>query len=50
MSVPVHIELDALYLGVGVCLGCIWYLYVLETLGYRITRRLHTLVMLPGAK
>ena len=40
--------INALYLGVGVCLGCIWYLYVLETLGYAITKRLQTLVMLPG--
>ena len=40
--------INALYLGIGVCLGCIWYLYVLETLGYKITRRLQTLIMLPG--
>ena len=40
--------INALYLGLGVCLGCIWYLYVLETLGYKITRRLQTIVMLPG--
>lgn len=39
---------NALFLGTGVCLGCIWYLFVLETLGYVITRRLHVLVMLPG--
>ena len=41
--------LNALYLGIGVILGCIWYLYVLETLGYRITRPLISVVMLPGA-
>ena len=41
--------IDALYLGVGVILGCVWYLYVLETLGYRITRQITSLVMLPGA-
>ena len=40
--------INALYLGIGVCLGCIWYLYALETLGYTITRRLQTLMMLPG--
>ena len=40
--------INALYLGNGVCLGCIWYLYVLETLRVPITRRLQTLVMLPG--
>ena len=40
---------NALYLSLGVVLGCVWYLYVLETLGYTITRRLSTVVMLPGA-
>ena len=40
--------INALYLSGGVILGCIWYLYVLETLGYTITRRLQTIVMLPG--
>ena len=40
--------INALYLAGGVILGCIWYLYVLETLGYTITRRLQTVVMLPG--
>ena len=40
--------INALFLAGGVILGCIWYLYVLETLGYAITRRLQTIVMLPG--
>ena len=40
--------INALYLATGVILGCIWYLYVLETLGYAINRRLQTIVMLPG--
>jgi len=40
--------INALYLAGGVILGCIWYLYVLETLGHKITRRLQTVVMLPG--
>ena len=39
---------NALFLAAGVMLACIWYLYVLETLGYKITKRLHVLVMLPG--
>lgn len=39
---------NALYLSVGVMLGCVWYLYVMETLGIRITRRLQTTVMIPG--
>lgn len=40
--------INALFLAGGVILGCIWYLYVLETLGYTITRRLQTIMMLPG--
>ena len=40
--------INALFLSGGVILGCIWYLYVLETLGYTITRKLQTVVMLPG--
>ncbi len=40
--------LNAGYLAGGVCLGCIWYLYVLETLGFVITRKLEAVVMLPG--
>ena len=40
--------INALFLSAGVILGCIWYLYVLETLGYTITRKLQTIVMLPG--
>ena len=40
---------NALYLGIGVILGCIWYLYVLETLGYRFNRLLVCAVMAPGA-
>lgn len=40
--------INALYLSGNVILGCIWYLYVLETLGYAINKRLQTIVMLPG--
>ena len=40
--------INALFLSAGVILACIWYLYVLETLGYSITKRLQTMVMLPG--
>lgn len=40
--------INALYLAAGVILGCIWYLYVLETLGFTINRKLQTIVMLPG--
>ena len=40
---------NALFLGMGVVIGCTWYLYVLESLGYRLTRAWIVLVMLPGA-
>ena len=40
--------LNALYLGMGVCLGCVWYLYVLETLDYRLSRRRQNMLMVPG--
>lgn len=39
---------NALFLGAGVMMGCIWYLYVLETLKYNITKRLTFLVLFPG--
>lgn len=39
---------NALFLAAGVVLGCVWYLYVLETLGYKITRTMQILVTLPG--
>ena len=47
-AIAANLVINALYLGGGVVIGCLWYLYVLETLGYRITRRLHAVVMLPG--
>ena len=39
---------NALFLSMGVVLGCLWYLYVLAVLGYNISRRLSCLMMLPG--
>lgn len=39
---------NALFLASGIVIGCLWYLYVLETLGYRITRKMGLLVMSPG--
>ena len=48
-SVVINKVTNAVYLGLGVVLACLWYLYVLETLGFRITKLLHTVVMLPGA-
>ena len=40
--------INALYLADGVILGCIWYLYVLESMGYTITRKLQNTMMIPG--
>ena len=39
---------NALLLATGPVIGSIWYLYTLETLGYRITRRLEIAFMIPG--
>ena len=47
-AVALNRLVNALYLGIGVVIGGLWYLYVLQTLGYRVTRKLQTLVMLPG--
>lgn len=41
--------INALFLAMGVALGCVWYLYVLETMGYHINQRLTLIVMLPAA-
>ena len=38
---------NASFLGAGVCLGSMWYLYVLDTLHYRMTKRLIAIVMAP---
>ena len=47
-AVAANLIVNALYLGGGVVIGCLWYLYVLVSLGYRITPRVQFLVMLPG--
>ena len=47
-AIAINLVVNALYLGGGVVIGCLWYLYVLATLGYRVTRSVQTLVMLPG--
>lgn len=47
-AVLINKTVNALYLGMGVVLGCIWYLYVLETLGFNVTGRLTRIVMTPG--
>lgn len=48
-AVALNKTVNALYLGMGVILGGIWYLYVLETMDYRITRKLTCAVLAPGA-
>ena len=40
-AIAINRVVNALYLAMGVILGCILYLYVLESLGYTITRKLH---------
>ena len=47
-AIFLNLLINALYLGGGVFVGCLWYLYVLETLGYRITRTVQTIVVFPG--
>ena len=47
-AVTINKVANALYLGLGVVLGCIWYTYVLQMLGIRMSRTLYTAVMLPG--
>ena len=39
---------NALFLGAGVILGCMWYLYVLDALGYRVPKKYSWLFLLPG--
>ena len=48
-AVALNKTVNALYLGLGVILGGIWYLYVLETMNYRITRKVVCAVIAPGA-
>jgi len=47
-AVMLNRVINALYLGLGVMLACIWYLYVLETLGFRVSRTLRAIVTAPG--
>lgn len=46
--VTVNYIVNALFLGIGVLLGCMWYLYVLDALGYDVPRTRSWIVMLPG--
>ena len=47
-AVTLNLIVNALYLGGGVVIGCLWYLYVLDSLGYRVTPKIQVIVMLPG--
>lgn len=47
-AVTINLVVNALFLGLGVFLGCIWYLYVLDTLGYHITGKLTWVFLAPG--
>ena len=47
-AIAINRVINALFLSASVIMGCTWYLYVLETLGYSITRRLQNIVMVPG--
>lgn len=48
-NIAMNYIVNALFLSAGVLLGGLWYLYVLETLGVVITRKLTFLILLPGA-
>ncbi len=48
-AVVLNRVINALYLSLGVILGGIWYLFVLETMGHAITRKWVFLVLSPGA-
>ncbi len=45
----INAVVNALFMASGVIIGGLWYLYVLETLGFRLRRKLVCAVMAPGA-
>lgn len=47
-AIPLNRVINAIYLGSVVIMAGIWYLYVLENLGYKLTKKLVTGVMTPG--
>ena len=47
-AIALNWVVNALFLGLGVLLGCIWYLYVLDTLGYHVSGKLTWVFLLPG--
>lgn len=47
-AIFLNLLVNALYLSCGILLGCIWYLYVLETLGYKVSQLISVLILTPG--
>ena len=47
-GIALNYIINALFLGAGVLLGCMWYLYVLDALGYNIPKKWSWVVLLPG--
>ena len=47
-GIALNYIVNALFLGAGVLLGCMWYLYVLDALGYRISGKLSWVFLSPG--
>jgi len=47
-AIAINKVVNALFLGAGVLMGSVWYLYVLDALGYRIRKRLVWIVLFPG--
>lgn len=47
-AIFLNLVLNAVFLAIGALIACVWYLYVLETLGCQITRTLTRIVMAPA--
>ncbi len=47
-GIAINYIINALFLGAGVLLGCMWYLYVLDTLGYHVSKKVAWLILSPG--
>jgi len=47
-AIAINYIVNAVFLGLGVLLGCMWYLYVLDALGYYVQRKNDWIVLLPG--
>ena len=47
-AIQLNLILNGVFLGLGVLIGCMWYLYVLDTLDYELTKLLTAAVLAPG--